>query len=166
MLIRLITVALIFTFTALPASADADRRFVTGERSPSLAPLPFSEGVLVGDTLYIAGHIGLDSKSDRAADDPSAEAKIVMERVKKTVESAGLTMDDVVSLQVYCTDFALFDAFNAVYRGYFTHGFPARAFLGASALLRGAHFEVLGVAVRRHGAHEISGAHGQAPSRD
>jgi 2-iminobutanoate/2-iminopropanoate deaminase len=67
------------------------------------------------------------------------------------VESAGLTMDDVVSMQVFCTDLALFDTFNSVYRTYFPHGFPARAFLGAGALLRGAHFEVLGVAVRRPG---------------
>jgi enamine deaminase RidA (YjgF/YER057c/UK114 family) len=58
-------------------------------------------------------------------------------------------MDDVVSIQVFCTDLALFDTFNSVYRGYFAHGFPARAFLGASTLLRGAHFEVLGVAVKR-----------------
>jgi 2-iminobutanoate/2-iminopropanoate deaminase len=72
-----------------------------------------------------------------------------MDRVKRTVESAGMTMDDVVSMQVFCTDLALFDTFNSVYRSYFTHGFPARAFLGASTLLRDAHFEVLGVAVRR-----------------
>jgi enamine deaminase RidA (YjgF/YER057c/UK114 family) len=58
-------------------------------------------------------------------------------------------MDDVVSMQVFCTDLALYDTFNNVYRTYFTHGFPARAFIGAPALLRGAHFEVLGIAVRR-----------------
>lgn len=77
------------------------------------------------------------------------EAKLVMDRVKQTVESAGLTMDDVVSMQVFCTDLALYDTFNSVYRGYFPHGFPARAFLGTSSLLRGAHFEVQGIAVRR-----------------
>jgi hypothetical protein len=54
-----------------------------------------------------------------------------------------------VSIQVFCTDLALYDTFNNVYRTYFPHGFPARAFLGANALVRGAHFEVLGIAVRR-----------------
>jgi 2-iminobutanoate/2-iminopropanoate deaminase len=150
MLMRLITIAFLFTLSADPAWADTDRHFVNGERSAAGAPLPFSDGVLVGDTLYISGHIGLDPKSGRAAQDPRTEAKLVMDRVKATVEAAGLTMDDVVSMQVFCTDLALFDTFNAVYQNYFPHGFPARAFLGASTLLRGAHYEVLGIAVRRH----------------
>lgn len=151
--IRLITIAFLLALAASPSSADTDRRFVNGARSAARAPLPFSDGVLVGDTLYIAGHIGIDPKSDRAAEDPRIEAKFVMDRVKATVESAGLTMDDVVLMQVFCTDLALYDTFNDVYRNYFPHGFPARAFLGANSLLRGAHYEVLGVAVRRRGTH-------------
>jgi 2-iminobutanoate/2-iminopropanoate deaminase len=153
MMMRLITITLLFTLAAHPASADTDRHFVNGERGAAPAPLPFSDGVLVGDTLYIAGHIGIDATSDRAAEDPRTEAKLVMDRVKATVEAAGLTMDDIVSMQVFCTDLALYDTFNAVYRNYFPHGFPARAFLGASTLLRGAHYEVLGIAVRRRGTH-------------
>lgn len=133
--------------------AGTDRQFVNAERSAARASLPFSDGVLVADTLYIAGHIGIDPKTDRAAGDPRIEAKLAMDRVKATVESAGLTMDDVVSMQVLCTDLALYETFNAVYRNYFPHGFPARAFIGVSALLRGAHYEVLGVAVRRRAAH-------------
>ena len=153
MSIRPITIAFLVALAANAASADTDRHFVNGDRSAARALLPFSDGVLVGDTLYISGHIGIDPKSDRAADDPRIEAKLVMDRVKATVESAGLTMDDIVSMQVFCTDLALYDTFNAVYRDYFPHGFPARAFLGASTLLRGAHYEVLGIAVRRHGTH-------------
>jgi 2-iminobutanoate/2-iminopropanoate deaminase len=152
MLTRLITLALFFTLAAHSASADTDRHFVNSDRSAARASLPFSDGVLVGDTLYIAGHIGIDSKGERAAEDPRTEAKLVMDRVKATVEAAGLTMDDVVSMQVFCTDLALYDTFNAVYRNYFPHGYPARAFLGASTLLRGARYEVLGVAVRKRGA--------------
>jgi 2-iminobutanoate/2-iminopropanoate deaminase len=134
--------------------AEKEVHFVNADRSAARANLPFSDGVLVGDTLYIGGHIGIDPKTDRAAEDPRAEAKIVMDRVKATVEAAGLTMDDVVSMQVMCTDLALYDTFNAVYREYFPHGFPARAFLGASTLLRGAHYEVLGIAIRRKTEHK------------
>jgi 2-iminobutanoate/2-iminopropanoate deaminase len=133
------------------AAAGTDRKFINGERSAAQTPPPISDAVLVGNTLYISGHLSVDPKTGQVPADPQAEAKLVMERVKRTVESAGLTMDDVVSMQVFCTDLALFDTFNSVYRTYFPHGFPARAFLGAGALLRGAHFEVLGVAVRRPG---------------
>jgi 2-iminobutanoate/2-iminopropanoate deaminase len=150
MLTKAFTLALTLALTAHAAvAADADRRFINGERSATQTPPPISDGVLVGNTLYISGHLSVDPKTGQVPTDPQAEAKLVMDRVKRTVESAGLTMDDVVSMQVFCTDLALFDTFNSVYRTYFTHGFPARAFLGAGALLRGAHFEVLGVAVRR-----------------
>jgi 2-iminobutanoate/2-iminopropanoate deaminase len=150
---RIVTLAFLLALAVSQASANTDRQFINGARSTSRAPLPFSDGVLVGNTLYIAGHIGIDPTSDRAAEDPRIEAKLAMDRVKATVEAAGLTMDDVVSMQVFCTDLGLYDTFNEVYRNYFPHGFPARAFLGASALLRGAHFEVLGIAVRRGGKH-------------
>jgi 2-iminobutanoate/2-iminopropanoate deaminase len=153
MTIRAVALAFLLVLSVSQADANADRQFVNGTRSAARAPLPFSDAVLVGDTLYIAGHIGIDPKTDRAADDPRIEAKFVMDRVKATVESAGLTMDDVVTMQIMCTDLGLYDTFNDVYRTYFQHGFPARAFLGANSLLRGAHYEVLGIAVRRHGKH-------------
>jgi enamine deaminase RidA (YjgF/YER057c/UK114 family) len=59
-----------------------------------------------------------------------------------------MSMDDLVSVQVFCTDLSLYDAFNGVYRTYFRRGFPARAFIGSGPLLRGARFEINGVAAR------------------
>jgi enamine deaminase RidA (YjgF/YER057c/UK114 family) len=58
-------------------------------------------------------------------------------------------MDDVVSVQVFCTDLALYDAFNRVYSGYFHGNFPGRAFIGVAKLLFGAHFEVAAVAIKK-----------------
>ena len=68
--------------------------------------------------------------------------------MQATLTAAGLTMDDLVSVTVYCTDLALYEAFNHTYASYFHGKYPARAFIGAARLLRGAHFEVQGVAVR------------------
>jgi 2-iminobutanoate/2-iminopropanoate deaminase len=104
--------------------------------------------VLSGDTLYVAGHIGIDTHTGNAPADPAVEAHLVMDAVKRTVESAGLTMDDLVSVTVYCTDLGLYDTFNAVYRTYFHGHYPARAFIGSSKLLRNGHFEVQGVALK------------------
>jgi 2-iminobutanoate/2-iminopropanoate deaminase len=133
----------------LPAAAGAaNRSDIEHSVPPGSSPLPFSDAVLSGDTLYVAGHIGVDSHSGNAPTDPTTEARLVMEAVKRTVESAGLTMDDLVSVTVYCTDLQLYDTFNAVYRSYFHGHYPARAFIGAGKLLRGGHFEVQGVAVK------------------
>ena len=58
----------------------------------------------VGDTLYVAGHLGIDPKTGQVPQDPALEAKLVLDAVKATVERAGATMDDFVSVTVYCTD--------------------------------------------------------------
>jgi enamine deaminase RidA (YjgF/YER057c/UK114 family) len=58
-------------------------------------------------------------------------------------------MDDLVFVQIFCSDVAHYDAFNAVYRTYFEREFPARAFIGSGDLLFGARFEVQAIAVRR-----------------
>lgn len=110
--------------------------------------LPFSSGVLAGDTLYVAGTIGVDPSGKPPAT-AKIEAQLVMDQVKQTVEQAGMTMDDIVSIQVFCTDLADYDAFNNVYKTYFHGGYPARAFVGVAHLLFGARYEVMGIAVRR-----------------
>jgi len=109
--------------------------------------LPFSSGVLVGNTLYIAGTTGVDptTKGPVSAEE---EARLVMDQVKQVVEQAGMTMDDMVSLQVFCTDLANYDAFNGVYKTYFHGDYPARAFVGVPKLLFGARYEVMGIAIR------------------
>ena len=60
----------------------------------------------------------------------------------------GMNMDDLVWVQVFCPDLSLYDEFNAIYRTYFKDHFPVRAFIGSGQLLRGAHFEVMGIAVK------------------
>ena len=69
--------------------------------------------------------------------------------MKERFEVVGMTMDDLVWVQVLCPDISLYDEFNSIYRTYFKDHFPARAFLGSGSLLRGAHFEVMGIAVKR-----------------
>ena len=109
--------------------------------------LPFSSGVLVGDTLYIAGTTGVDPTT-KTPITPEDEARLVMNQIKQTVEQAGMSMDDMVSLQVFCTDLANYDAFNGVYRTFFHGDYPARAFVSVPKLLFGARYEVMGIAIR------------------
>jgi enamine deaminase RidA (YjgF/YER057c/UK114 family) len=78
-----------------------------------------------------------------------AEATNVLGNVQKLLTEAGMTMDDLVYVQIYCADVAHYDAFNKVYRGFFKQEYPARAFLGSGKLLFGARFEVQAIAVKR-----------------
>jgi len=138
---------MILTF-CVPAGA-ADRKFLVKPRASDVKALPYSDGVLVGNTLYIAGHIGLDPKTGAPPASAEDEARMVMDGIKQTVELAGLTMDDVVSVQIFCTDLKFYDTFNSVYKTYFHGDYPARAFVGTDKLLRGGRYEVMGIAVKR-----------------
>jgi 2-iminobutanoate/2-iminopropanoate deaminase len=145
--IALVTCGMLLALSTAHADtpkANALRRYVGTTADDKR---PFSPAVMVKDTLYVAGHLGLD-KAGAVPADVKVEIKTVLDNLKQTIETAGLKMDDLVSVQVFCTDLTLFDTFNEIYRGYFHGHFPARAFLGTGSLLRGAHFEVMGIAVK------------------
>src|SRR5262245_62055628 len=110
---------------------------------------PFSDGIMVGNTLYLAGRLGIDPKTNKVPEDPEQEARLMIDGIKAVLTEAGMTMDDLVTVQVFCSDVALFDKFNGVYRSYFKKDFPARAFLGSGKLLRDARFELQAIAVKQ-----------------
>ena len=110
---------------------------------------PYSNAVLVGDTLYLAGDIGTDPETGAPPEDVKDEVKILMDRMKQRLEMVDMSMDDLVMVHVHCPDLSLYGDFNEVYRTYFTDHFPARAFLGSGPLLVGGRFEVTAIAVRQ-----------------
>ncbi len=122
-------------------SAQPARQYFSPRTAADATLPPFSGAVLVGDTLYLAGDIGFDDNQQVPAT-AEAEAKNVMDRIQRTLKTAGMTMDDLVSVQVFCSDVSHYDAFNKVYRTYFKKEYPARAFLGSGKLLGGARFEL------------------------
>lgn len=115
---------------------------------PAAAAAASSEAVRSGNTLYLAGHLGLDPATGQAPADTAAEARLVMAAIARTVSDAGFRMDDLVAVTVFSTDLDLDGTFNAVYESYFHDRYPARSFVGAAQLLHGAHFEVAAIAVR------------------
>lgn len=110
---------------------------------------PFSDAVLIdGKTLYLSGRIGLIPGTTKVPDTAEEEAHLVMQDVQRVLAMAGMTMDQLVSLQIFASDVSLWERFNVVYRTYFKAQLPARAFLGSGTLLFGARFELQGIAVK------------------
>ena len=127
---------------------ESARRAIKLPNGPVQAP--FSDAILVGKTLYLAGRIGLDPKTGKPPEKIEDEIKLLLDGEKEVLAQAGMTMDDLVYVQIACTDLSMYDKFNAIYRSYFTtKDFPAREFIGAGSLLRGGHFELQAIAVRR-----------------
>lgn len=124
-----------------------DRKYISLRSAE--AGLPFSEAVLAGDTLYISGHLGLDPQTGKPGATAETEARLMLEGFKQSVEAGGMTLEDVVTLTIYCSDVGHYQVFNNVYRTYFREPFPARAFIGSGKLLFDARFEIQGIAVKR-----------------
>jgi 2-iminobutanoate/2-iminopropanoate deaminase len=145
---KALSILALILFAAAVHAADSERTFIAPPGAdPKVAP-PFSLGVLVNGTFYVGGHLGVDPATGKVPADADAEAHFVLDSVKQSLERAGLTMADLVSVTVYCTDLDLYDKFNAVYRSYFQEHYPARAFIAVAKLVRGARFEIAGVAVK------------------
>jgi 2-iminobutanoate/2-iminopropanoate deaminase len=129
-------------------AAQATRKAINAP--DKIVQAPFSDAILAGNTLYLSGRIGLDPKTGKPPAQVEDEIKLLLDGMKGTLDQAGMTMDDLVYVQIACTDLSLYDKFNAAYKTYFsTKDYPAREFIGAASLLRGGHFELQAIAVRR-----------------
>jgi len=113
------------------------------------ANLPFSDAVLIGDTLYISGRIGFVPGTTQVPPEPEREARNLLDGFQAVLQQAGMNMDDLVHVQIFSPDMSLWEPFNRVYRDYFKAELPARAFLGSGPLLFNARFEMVGIAVKR-----------------
>jgi 2-iminobutanoate/2-iminopropanoate deaminase len=143
--LSLIGFVIIAAFSAL---AEEGRSYINARSASEKDALPFSGAVLAGDTLYLSGSLGLD-KDGKIPDSATEEARNVLNAIKSNLEAANMTMDDLVSVQIFCSDVSHYSAFNEVYKTYFTAEYPARAFIGAGTLLFNARFEVQAIAVKR-----------------
>ena len=109
--------------------------------------LPFSNGILAGNTLYVAGQEGLDNGKLRPGG-IVPETQAALENIKKIVESAGFEMADVVSVNVYLADLAEFGDMNKVYKTFFPEPRPARATVQVAGLVNHARIEITAIAVK------------------
>jgi len=127
---------------------QATRKVIRLQSGPIEAP--FSDAILAGNTLYLAGRLGLDPKTGKPPEKIEDEIKTLLDGEKDVLAQAGMTMDDLVYVQIACTDLSLFEKFNPIYKSYFTtKDYPAREFIGAGSLLRGGHFELQAIAVKK-----------------
>ena len=109
---------------------------------------PFSPGIMVGDTLYVAGQTGQDLKSGAIPSEFEAEVKQCLENIGLVLKEAGMSFDNAVAVQVYLTDMTLFPRMNGVYTTYFKEPRPARTTVGVAKLVGTARIEITVTASR------------------
>ena len=111
--------------------------------------LPFSDGVLVENTLYVAGQEGTDDSDKLAAGGIGPETTAALGNIAKVLKAAGFELKDVVSVTVYLADIHDFPEMNKVYKSVMPDPKPARATIQAAALVNDARVEISAIAVKQ-----------------
>lgn len=115
------------------------------------APIgPYSQAVLVNDTLYTSGQIALDPKTmELVLDTIEIETKQVMENLKAVLEGAEMTFDSVVKATIFIINMNDFARINAVYATYFNEAnAPARETVQVACLPKNVNIEISVVAAK------------------
>ena len=105
----------------------------------------WSYGILVDGTLYVSGMGGEDAAGTIPASF-EAEVKQSLDNIGAVLKEAGMTSADVVSVQVYITDGALFDRMNTIYKAHFKDPKPTRTTVVVSKLVGAGHVEITATA--------------------
>ncbi len=111
--------------------------------------LPFSDGIVVGHTLYIAGQEGSDDSGKLAAGGIGPETTAALDNIQKVLKAAGFELKDVVSVTVFLADIHEFPDMNKVYKSVMPDPKPARATIQAGALVNNARIEISAIAVKK-----------------
>lgn len=113
------------------------------------ANMAIAPGVLAGDRMFLSGFLGRDINTGKIPEDPAAQVQLAMDRLKATLEAAGLSLKHMVFINPYLTGAMPMNVMNKVYAKHFEFGnTPARATIQVASLPNGANIEFTGVAVR------------------
>ncbi len=122
------------------------RQVIHTENAPA-AIGTYSQAILVGNTLYLSGQIGLDPYSMELVVGIEAQIRRVFDNLKAVCEAAGGTLADIAKLNIFLTDLSNFQLVNQIMGEYFAQPYPARAALGVASLPKNALVEMDGIVI-------------------
>src|SRR5579885_424205 len=111
--------------------------------------MPFSDGYIAGNTLYVAGQQGPDAQGKVTGTDITVQTTNTIAAIERIVKKAGFQMTDITSVTVYITDLNDVPKMNEVYKKLMPDPKPARATVQVAGLIGGAKIEISAIAVKR-----------------
>jgi len=92
------------------------------------APIgPYSQGIKVGDLLFIAGQGGLDPQTGELCDGIVEQTQRTLKNIKAIIEEAGGSMSNIVKTTVFLKNIKDFQQMNEIYATFFEKEPPARS---------------------------------------
>lgn len=110
--------------------------------------MPFSDGYVAGNTLYVAGQEG-PTNGKLEGTDITAQTTNAIAAIERIVKRAGFRMEDIVSVTVYIADLKDVPKMNEIYKKLMPNPKPARATVQVAGLIGGAKIEISAIAVKQ-----------------
>jgi 2-iminobutanoate/2-iminopropanoate deaminase len=104
------------------------------------------EWAITADGILYTAQIPIREDGSIETGDITKQATLTLDNLRRTVEAAGGSMDDVTQVLVYLTSPDAFPGMNAVYEKYFRKPYPNRATLVAGLMVKGAQIEIVAYA--------------------
>jgi 2-iminobutanoate/2-iminopropanoate deaminase len=120
------------------------KRVVHTDKAPApFQGAPYSQGIVHGDLVFVAGQVGLDPETNQVVEGGiEAQTEQAMKNVSAVLEAAGSSLSNVLKTSIFLVDFGDFAAMNEVYAGFVGPDFPARATVQIAGLPMGALVEI------------------------
>lgn len=109
---------------------------------------PYSHSVMVDQTLYVSGQLGLDPSNGQLKTTLEAQTTQAFINLESILNEAGLDFKNVAKTTLFITDMANFAAVNNIYSTYFTSDYPARSCVAVAQLPMDALFEIEVIATK------------------
>ena len=117
------------------------KKIIATDKAPA-AIGPYSQAVLLDDTLYASGQLGIDPSTGDFPEGITAQTEESFRNIHAILAEAGMTIDDVVKTTCFLADMGDFAAMNAVYERQFTGSFPARSAVAVKTLPKNGLVEI------------------------
>lgn len=113
------------------------------------APIgPYSQAVLIDNTLYVSGQIPINPLSGSLVQSSIADStRQIMDNICSLLKEAGMTVDNLIKCSIFMTDLNEFAAMNEVYGSYFKSTYPARETVQVGKLPMNASIEISCIAI-------------------
>ena len=123
------------------------KKVICSEKAPG-AIGTYSQAIEANGVVFVSGQLPIDATTGVMPEGVEAQARQSLENIKHILETAGLTMADIVKTTVFLQDMSLFAGMNGVYATYFNGDFPARSAVAVKALPKDALVEIECIAAR------------------
>ena len=139
----------LITLVACSASEQAPvKKVIQTDKAPGAIGV-YSQGIQVGNTIYVSGQIGLIPETrEMAGDDLESQTRQTIKNIEAILEAANYSLRDVVSANVFLSDMDDYQAFNEIYVEYFSEDPPSRAVVEVSRIPLDAKVEIKVIAAK------------------